>query len=231
MESEIKHRVDRNIHILCRMKTVLQSCAQIGPKYSNLSAQLHSETDILFSLYEFLTIQRLSVWAGNPLIRWVGGWVGAWLAILRIFNSISVISGRWTGDNEKLYAMEPRLRLERSPPRAGLEPRTVQSIGQGLTYCATGALRHWLNWADAQTDLAILRSNMPVFLNDVPHFRLVCIDRSIDWYESRLLEILDSLLMFLKHLTSPKFSTYQTQDSNTWCWGRNKSIREEASKI
>ena len=50
------------------------------------------------------------------------------------FNSISVISGRWTGDNEKLCAMEPRLRLERSPPRAGLEPRTAPSIGQGLTY-------------------------------------------------------------------------------------------------
>ena len=40
-----------------------------------------------------------------------------------------------------------------------------------------------------------------------------------------------NLLMFLKHLTSPKFLAYQTQDSNTWRLGRNKSIREEASKI
>ena len=61
MESEIKHRVDGNIHILCRMKTALQPCAQIGPKYSNLSAQLHCETDLSFSLYEFLTIQWLTV--------------------------------------------------------------------------------------------------------------------------------------------------------------------------
>ena len=48
MESEIKHRVDGNIHILYRMKTALQPCAQIGPKYSNLSAQLHCETDLSF---------------------------------------------------------------------------------------------------------------------------------------------------------------------------------------
>ena len=32
---------------------------------------------------------------------------------------------------------------------------------------------------------------MPVFSNDVPHFQLVCIDRSIDQFESRLLEIFD----------------------------------------
>ena len=64
------------------------------------------------------------------------------LQFYEFLNSISVISGRWTGDNEKQCAMEPRLRLEMSLPRAGLEPRTAQSIGQGLTYCATGALRH-----------------------------------------------------------------------------------------
>ena len=61
MESEIKRRVYSYIHILCSMKTVLQPCAQIRLKYSNLSAQLYSETDFLFSLYEFLTIQRLTV--------------------------------------------------------------------------------------------------------------------------------------------------------------------------
>ena len=162
---------------------------------------------------------------------WLGGWVGAWLAILRIFNSISVISGRWTGDNEKLCAMEPCLRLERSPPRAGLEPRTAPSIGQGLTYWVTGAPRHWLNWADAQTDLTILRSDMLVFSNDVPQCWLVCIGRSIDWFESRLLEILDNeFINFFYNISPSKFLTYQTQDSNTRCWGRNKGIREEASK-
>ena len=32
-------------------------------------------------------------------------------AILRPLNSISVISGRWAIDNERLYAIEPRLRF------------------------------------------------------------------------------------------------------------------------
>ena len=60
--------------------------------------------------------------------------MGARHAIFRFFNNIPVISGRWTGDNEKPCAMEPRLRLERSPPRAGIEPRTYPSIDQGLGY-------------------------------------------------------------------------------------------------
>ena len=29
-----------------------------------------------------------------------------------LFTSISVISGRWADDNERLWAMEPRLRLK-----------------------------------------------------------------------------------------------------------------------
>ena len=44
------------------------------------------------------------------------------LAILRPSNSISVISGQWLGDNERLCSIEPRLRLERFPSQAGLEP-------------------------------------------------------------------------------------------------------------
>ena len=35
--------------------------------------------------------------------------------------------------------MEPRLRLERLPPRTGLESGTARSVGQRLTYWATGA--------------------------------------------------------------------------------------------
>ena len=42
--------------------------------------------------------------------------------------------GGWVDVNKKLCAMEPRLRLERFPPRAGLEPGTARSIGQPLTY-------------------------------------------------------------------------------------------------
>ena len=48
------------------------------------------------------------------------------------FNSISVTAGRWKNDNERLCAMEPRLRLKRSPPRAELEPRTARLVGQRL---------------------------------------------------------------------------------------------------
>ena len=39
-----------------------------------------------------------------------------------IFNSISVISGQCLEDNEKLYAMEPQLCLERCLPQAWLKP-------------------------------------------------------------------------------------------------------------
>ena len=51
------------------------------------------------------------------------GWVDGWMdeTILRLFNSILVISGRWAGDNERLCAVKPNLRLKISPPKAGLE--------------------------------------------------------------------------------------------------------------
>ena len=48
--SDIKRRVNSNIHMLCRMKTDLKPCAEFRPKYSNLSAHLHNESDFLFSL-------------------------------------------------------------------------------------------------------------------------------------------------------------------------------------
>ena len=50
------------------------------------------------------------------------------------FSNDSVISGRWSGDNERLRASEPRLRLKRSPPWAGLETEIARSVGQRLTY-------------------------------------------------------------------------------------------------
>ena len=46
-----------------------------------------------------------------------------------LFNSILVKSGRWVGDNERLYAEEPNLSLKRSPPQVGLEPGTSRSTG------------------------------------------------------------------------------------------------------
>ena len=62
-----------------------------------------------------------------------------WLAIYILFNSFSVISGWWQGDNERLCAMESRSQLERFPPSTGFEPGTATSIGQYLTYWATRA--------------------------------------------------------------------------------------------
>ena len=51
-----------------------------------------------------------------------------------LFNSISVISGRWADDNERLCAMEPCLRLKKSSPPADIELGTARSVGQRLTH-------------------------------------------------------------------------------------------------
>ena len=56
------------------------------------------------------------------------------LFIYVLFNSVSMISGRWTDDNERLCAMEARLQLKRSPSQAGIELRTARSVGQPLTH-------------------------------------------------------------------------------------------------
>ena len=56
------------------------------------------------------------------------------------FNRISVISGQSEVDNERLCAIDPCLRLERFPPLTGLKPGTAGSVGQHLTYLATGPL-------------------------------------------------------------------------------------------
>ena len=51
-----------------------------------------------------------------------------WMDELRfyvLFNSISCISGQWTGDNKRSCAMEPRLRLKRSPQRVSSYPGTL----------------------------------------------------------------------------------------------------------
>ena len=41
------------------------------------------------------------------------------------FNSILAISRRWKADDERMCAVEPRLRLRRFPPPAGLEPGSL----------------------------------------------------------------------------------------------------------
>ena len=65
-------------------------------------------------------------------------WMNGWFAILRPFTNISVISERWADDNERLCAVEPRLRLKRSSPQAGLELTTARSVGQRLTHTRKG---------------------------------------------------------------------------------------------
>ena len=67
------------------------------------------------------------------ILLWMDGWMDGWNTILRPSNSISAISERRLGENKRLCAMKPRF-----PPQAGLEPGTVSSVGQWLTYWATG---------------------------------------------------------------------------------------------
>ena len=51
-----------------------------------------------------------------------------WVFDMRLYvlsNNISVISGRWTGNDEILCAMEPRLQLKKSLPQVGLKHGTA----------------------------------------------------------------------------------------------------------
>ena len=47
----------------------------------------------------------------------------------------------------------------------------MRGLEHGIARSILQALRHLLDGAEAQTDLALLRSNMQLFSNDVPHFR------------------------------------------------------------
>ena len=60
-----------------------------------------------------------------------------------LLNSISDLAGQWEFYNERFFAMKSRLRLERFPPSARLEPGTARSVGQHLTYWATAAPWWW----------------------------------------------------------------------------------------
>ena len=42
-----------------------------------------------------------------------------------LLKNISVISGQWAADNERLYAMEPRLRLRRFRLERGSNPEPL----------------------------------------------------------------------------------------------------------
>ena len=77
------------------------------------------------------------LWRGIARERWIlKDW---WMDDLRLYvlcNSISIISGRWLGDNES--CVQRNLIYVRKDFR--LEPVTVRSVGQRLIYWATGAL-------------------------------------------------------------------------------------------
>ena len=67
-----------------------------------------------------------------------------WMYYLRFYvplNSISVILGLWIDDNERLCAMIPRLRLNRFPPPAILEPGAARPAGERLTNELRGSVR------------------------------------------------------------------------------------------
>ena len=49
------------------------------------------------------------------------GWIDD-LRLYVLFNSMSVISGRWADDNERVCAMEPRKRLKRFRLEQGSNP-------------------------------------------------------------------------------------------------------------
>ena len=57
-----------------------------------------------------------------------------WHAILRLFNTISVISEQCESRNVKLCAMEPHLWLGRFLLPAGLEPGTDGPADESFTY-------------------------------------------------------------------------------------------------
>ena len=72
------------------------------------------------------------------------------------FYSISVISGRWDADNERLCAMEPSYWSERFPPLAGFGPETARAAGQGYTYWATGLPKVFEAYVHTGSNLKVL---------------------------------------------------------------------------
>ena len=66
-----------------------------------------------------------------------------WVRVLRLFNSISVISRRWEGEHERLCAMKRRLGSGRISPPAGFEPATPWSeVGSANRSATRTLLRH-----------------------------------------------------------------------------------------
>ena len=60
-------------------------------------------------------------------------------------------------DNERLSAMDPRLRLKISPPQAGLETVIARSVGQRFSYYLSGLL--YLQGRPEEIEVAMLGSS------------------------------------------------------------------------
>ena len=80
--------------------------------------------------------------SGFPTLPRMDGWV----RVLRPFNSISVISRRWKGEYERLYAMKRRLGTGRISPAAGFEPATPWSEVGSANRSATRTLQPYLGF-------------------------------------------------------------------------------------
>ena len=68
----------------------------------------------------------------GPKLNVKNGWMGV-LQFYVLFNSVTVISGRWEVGNESLCAVELRLRLRRFRLERGSNSGTASSVGQRLT--------------------------------------------------------------------------------------------------
>ena len=82
--------------------------------------------------------------------------------VTSIDHTIMKISGQCEGDNERLYAVEPCLCLDRFLHSVGLKPRTAGSANQPFSYCAmTGAPHGPLGILQAQnkTDLNSMQAS------------------------------------------------------------------------
>ena len=82
--------------------------------------------------------------------------MNGWMAYeLCPFYGISVISGRWEEENDRVFAMEPSYWLERFPPLAGFEPGTARATGQRFTYWATGLPKVYEAYVHSGTNLKV----------------------------------------------------------------------------
>ena len=80
-------------------------------------------------------LKRVLVYSLSVDCNW-DEWMDGWLAILHPYQQYFSHIKMMLDDNERL---EPRLRLGRFPSQLGLQPKTARSVGQRLTYWATGA--------------------------------------------------------------------------------------------